>query len=128
MAYGVIQVDNSGWDGTALVSLDPVPHYAGLQYPRQIVTPVYTHDDGIPVASLRDKVLTPAQYSARLSAFGLGSAKSAKITISLPGDDRSAMGTYNGVVVRPDHGTDSPWDVPLYRNVTWLVRRLKATS
>jgi hypothetical protein len=62
-----------------------------------------------------------------LAQFGLTSANTALVTISVPGIDY-AMTRYNGLVIRPEKGKDVRRENYFLRDVTLVVRDLELST
>jgi len=91
---GTISVQ-TGHGGTALTAIVPQPHFVGIRYPQDTFTPDAIYEDGEPFGVLKWKSVTAAQLGTLYTRFGLTSVKYANVTISLPGDDRTTMTSYN---------------------------------
>jgi hypothetical protein len=100
------------------------PHFAGIQYPREIYTPTTVYNDGLAFAELDYRALDAPEYVLLLARAGLTTAKVANVTIRLPGRDRVTFTDYNGQAVQPKNGEDQRWDVLRYYDVRLLVRKL----
>lgn len=85
-----------------LTTLTPQPRMKGIQDAREQVSgDGLTVADGYDLATLEWGVLTAAQYSSLLTATGLTSAKSAKVTLQVPQNSDRAEAQYNAIITRP---------------------------
>jgi hypothetical protein len=111
--------------GFVTVSLQPKS--PGLLYPRRIVAASgAVYDDGAPFTYWIFSSLTPDQYSALLTEFGLASAITNEVTIRTTGLTRD-FANYNGTIIRPQTGRDAKFDMAFFEDVRFLIKFLVAT-
>lgn len=119
---GTISVQ-TGHFGTALTALSPQPHFEGMRYPKRTYAADGTpYDDGDAFGVLRFPPMTEGQLGTVYAAFGIGGGTvSGEATVSLPGEDRNTMTSYNTVAEQ----VPPRWDNPLYYDVQIIVRQLE---
>lgn len=116
-------------NAAGLVTVTPQPMSPGILYPRQVnAASGDVYDDGRAYTVwLYDGVLTPAQYAALLTAFGLASARTALVTVATVTDEaRTTWASYNARIVRPFNGSDARFKRGFWRDVTFVLRNLEA--
>lgn len=104
-------------------NLTTQPACEGVRYAREVfVQSGQVYRTGERYARLKNNVMTASEFTTALTEWGVASAETNDITVTLPGDDR-AMDNWNGTVVRPY----PEFKDGLYRDVEWLVKQLVAT-
>lgn len=104
----------AGWDNEAgLVEIAKQPRLVTMTPGRrQTAGDGLIYEDGFMTAALEYGFLTPAEYDALLTAFGLSSAASAKVTIALPQNEDRTFAHYNAIIIRPE--------APRFERGLWL--------
>lgn len=103
------------------------PRVAGLKAGRRTISGGgLLYEDGYQNTSLEYGFLTKAQYTALLAQFGLTSATSAKISITLPLNDGRAFDDFNAIIDRPDLPDNGEFVRTRYVDIRFPVRRIEA--
>lgn len=94
----------TGYNNTAgYVELDPPPRLEVIEDGRiEIAGDGLSYADGFKQGELIWGYLTTTQFTALLTIFGLTSAKSARITISLPIDNNRDHDDCNAIIEKPN--------------------------
>lgn len=102
--------------------IDPQPRCNGIFYAGEEIFAGdgTVYEDGEQYTELIFTILTPEEYVAFNELVNLDSAKSAPVTVSLPGDNRE-FSNWNGIIVKPRNLTYQYW----YNNVVYRIKNLK---
>lgn len=113
-----------------LLTVDPQPMSPGILYPeRRYAADGSAHDHGTVYTVWQYSILTPAQYTALLTAFGLASAVSALVTVATVDDvARTTWSNYNARIVKPEHGKTAQFRRGFWRDVQFMLRELEALA
>lgn len=113
----------TGLFGTALTPLSPQPHFEGIRWPKRTYAADGTpYDDGDAFGVLRFPPMTAGQLGTVYAVFGIGDGTvSGEATVSLPGEDRETMTSYNTVAEQ----VPPRYENPLYYDVQIIVRQLE---
>lgn len=121
----------AGYNNTAgLVTFDPQPHCPWMAYPiRRHVGSGLVLVDGSAQAVLLFNVLRVYEYSAVMGAWGLSmtdiSEESARVTVRLPGPDRTTFTTYNATLWH-NRKDDATYKDHVYHDVLFTLKGLVA--
>lgn len=118
----VIQIAVGHNNAAGLQSFPVEPYFTGIEYPGEVFTPAAVYDEGKGLAVLRFKVLTAAEYQLVMTLAGLASAKSADVTVRLPGSDRVSGADYNAQAIAPAR---KPWNLLYYEDVELRLRGIE---
>ncbi len=104
----------TGWNNEAgLADISVQPRMVTLSPGRrQTAGDGLIYEDGFMNASLDYGFLTVDDYEALLTEFGLTSAASAKVTVSLPQNIDRTFDNYNAIIIRPE--------APRFERGKWL--------
>jgi len=115
--------------GLATISANKPPKTQGVQVPRYVTAASgVVYPDGAPFVVWEFEHLTPAEYTAILTALGLTTSPasvSAPVTLRTVGHDRTTFATYNATVVHRK-GEDTRYERGLFRRATFTFTRLEA--
>lgn len=114
----------------SLTDIDPQPHTPGLEYARRSYAVDGTVEDEYPHVNLEFRLpLTVTQLQALYTQFGVGSAKTAEVTVYVQDSgDAFSWQRLNGVAVQPLMGADGARDGFFVQGLVILVKRLQTPA